>query len=81
MSEIHNPKSRPDSPTAYEEPPGSCNWIPFKNGDLEGIRRKELSRSTNRPRPVILARTAPSSPQARTEPESGADFQLRDTQS
>jgi hypothetical protein len=28
--------------TAFEEPPGSCEWVPFKRGRIEGIRRVEL---------------------------------------
>jgi hypothetical protein len=30
------------SPTAFEEPPGSCTWQPFKSGSIEGIRRVEV---------------------------------------
>ena len=29
--------------TAFEEPPGSCEWVPFKTGMTEGIRRVELT--------------------------------------
>jgi hypothetical protein len=31
-----------NSPTAFEEPPGSCTWEPFKQGNIEGIRRVEV---------------------------------------
>jgi hypothetical protein len=37
-----NPAHWLQSPTAFEEPPGSCTWQPFKSGSIEGIRRVEL---------------------------------------